>query len=132
MARLLARSLLIAVLLGGLSVPALAVGADQASGDGAMLAAGTDRDDRDDGKYRTYRNGTIRISRDAQIGPEDGRAKGTRGMTRNDDGNARVLNEGTYRARATDDGMDWSWLGLLGLIGLAGLMRGDNRNRNRT
>jgi hypothetical protein len=132
MARLLARSLLIAALLVCLAVPALAAGSDQASGDGVMMAAGTDRDDRDDGKYRTYRNGTIRISRDAQIGPGDGGTTKTRGMTRNDDGNARVRNDGTYRARATDGGTDWSWLGLLGLIGLAGLMRGDNRNRNRT
>lgn len=124
--RLLATTLLIAALLACLSVPVLAADAGSVSDNTTYLATGTDRDDRND------RNGTTRISRDAQIGPEDGNTTGTRSMTRNDGRNTRVMNEGTYRARATDDGMDWSWLGLLGLIGLAGLARGDNRNRNRT
>jgi hypothetical protein len=34
-----------------------------------------------------------------------------------------------YRARATTNNNNWSWLGLLGLIGLAGLR---NRGRERT
>jgi MYXO-CTERM domain-containing protein len=36
-------------------------------------------------------------------------------------------NMNTYRTRATDNRMDWGWLGLLGLFGLAGMR---NRNRN--
>ncbi|WP_232700265.1 WGxxGxxG family protein [Brevibacillus daliensis] len=34
-----------------------------------------------------------------------------------------------YRTTATDNDMDWGWIGLLGLAGLAGLT-GRNRDRN--
>lgn len=34
-----------------------------------------------------------------------------------------------YRTTATDNDIDWGWIGLLGLAGLAGL-RGRNRDRD--
>src|SRR5690606_3728508 len=113
MNRLLTRSLLIAALCMCLAVPAWAADTGSVYTDDAYVAAGGDRSDGN------------RMTRDSQIGPEDGGTTGTRGMTRGD-GNVRTMNDGgTYRTRAANDGMNWSWLGLLGLIGLAGLMRGD-------
>ena len=50
------------------------------------------------------------------------------------DNNTR-LNANNYRTNAVDNDNDfnWSWLGLLGLIGLAGLRnRGHERDRERT
>ena len=40
------------------------------------------------------------------------------------------INNNTYRTTATDNDADWEWIGLFGLLGLAGLM-GRNRDRNR-
>lgn len=41
------------------------------------------------------------------------------------------INNNMYRTTATDNDTDWEWIGLFGLLGLAGLM-GRNRDRNRT
>lgn len=122
MITMLARSLLIAALCLFMTVPALAADVEVYTATGTELAANQNRD-----------AGNTQV-RGSQISPEDGGTTGTRGMMRND-GNMRMtdngLNNGTYRARATENRTNWSWLGLLGLLGLAGLMRGDNRNRDR-
>ncbi|WP_065387222.1 WGxxGxxG family protein [Bacillus sp. FJAT-26390] len=48
--------------------------------------------------------------------------------------NGTTMNANNYRTNATtdDDGFDWGWLGLLGLIGLAGARnRARDRDRDR-
>lgn len=128
MIALMTRSLLIAALCLCITVPVAARDAETGAATEPVLAA---KQGQSDG------NRDVRGSR---IGPEDDGTAGTRAKmlddgNMRDDGRLRMtdngVNNGTYRARAAENRTNWSWLGLLGLVGLAGLMRGDNRNRDR-
>lgn len=54
---------------------------------------------------------------------------GTTTFATPDTGNDNNINENATAETAADDddGMDWGWLGLIGLAGLLGMKRRDNR-----
>lgn len=52
---------------------------------------------------------------------------GTTTFASPDTGNDNNINENAMAEGNDDDGMDWGWIGLIGLAGLLGMKRRDDR-----
>ncbi len=134
---------LAAVLLLGIAAPATAANTSRTTNPNGIDSSSFGTDVRDGmnnmERYNQYSNGN-----GAGIGTTNGNGNNMdRSYNRNDNNNMnRAFNtdgnfdntyrNNTYRARAAGNNntTNWSWLGLLGLIGLAGMFRGsDNRSR---
>ena len=112
-----------ALVLSLILMLALPVYAEQATGAADTYKTGTFRD------VTPNNNGTIGLDRDANLGTNMDRNAGFRDDTIDRNGSVTGLNTpntNTYRTNAMNNNPNWGWIGLFGLIGLAGLF---NRNR---
>lgn len=133
MKKLIRSGLLVAGLSMMLTVPAFAQGT---AGNGAGAATGNGT-----GPYNatgvggTYGNNAYNTGTGRYL--NNGVAGNGRFGTNNYTGNGVGLNDGRYDGRyrttatAANRDYDWGWIGLFGLIGLAGMMRNRNPQRER-